>query len=473
MVRGSRMLKVLILGVLLVGLVPAQALAEGPPAFVGTVVESGSGEPLPYVSVALYEGTRQLAESTTDEWGHFSFESYLTDWSTYWVSLWGKSCYVRVSRIGWSNTTSGTKRFVFDYTNGPTVAVFGNWVIARVPPTTPVSPIYGQHRFETAERITQAAYPLGLDDSASHNTAGTVVIASGVSWPDALIAASVAGVAGAPIILTGAVYEPWGYYPYFGRSWYPSIEYDPMEEIRRLQPESAIIVGGESVVPLKAEIDLKTWLGGDDVVRLWGDDRYGTARAAGAWVAANASEPATLALVATGENYADVLASSALIWTGELPVFMSDSAGISQETLDEMTAVGITGVVVVGGVAAVPASVEASLAATFGPLNVTRIGGADRYETSALLTDWAVAEFGLDYAHVALASGNTYADALAGGPLQGRTGSVLMLTRKNSLPAAVKSRIEANASAVEEIRFLGGPAVVAKSVWAEAASAVD
>lgn len=470
MVRISRVIRVVVLGILVLGMFPASAMAEGPPAFIGTVVESGSLDPVPYASVELYEGTRLVAEQTTDEWGAFTFDLYLTDWNTYWNSLWGSTCYVKVSRIGWSSTTSGTRKVNAQY-NSFEPGDFG-WInITRNPAVTPVSPIYGPHRFQTAERITQAAYPLGIDDSTSHITTGTVVIASGVSWPDALLAASVAGVADAPIILTGAVYEPWGYYGY--PSWYPAIEYDPMIEIRRLQPDRAIIVGGESVVPLKAELDLKTWLGGDDVIRLWGDDRYGTAREVGAYVAAHASQPATLALVATGETYADVLASSALIWAGELPVFMVDASGITQDTLDEMTGAGITSAVVVGGTAAIPASTEASLAATFGAPSVTRIGGADRYETSALLTDWAVAQFGLDYAHVALASGNTYADALAGGPLQGRTGSVLMLTRKNSLPAAVKTRLTANASAIEEIRFLGGPNAVAKSVWAEASAAVD
>ena len=469
--RDSRWLKILLLAALIVGVLPAIALAEGPPAFTGTVYDGGYPDPLPYVTVGLYEGTKLLAETTTNEWGEFSFDLYSTDWSTYWQSLWGKTCYVKTSRIGWSPHTSGTRKLSSDY-SAFEPADFGWISMQRMAGVTPVSPIYGQHRFETAERITQAAYPLGLDESASHVTAGTVVIASGISWPDALLAASVAGVADAPIILTGAVYEPWGYYRYPG-FWYGAVEYDPMEEIRRLQPDKAIIIGGESVVPLKAEVDLKTWLGGDDVIRLWGDDRYETASEVGAWVVANASQPATLALVATGETYADVLASSALIWAGKLPVFMVDASGITQETLDAMTDAGITSALVVGGTSAIPASTETSLAATFGDVNVSRIGGADRYETSALLTDWAVADFGLDYSHVALASGNKYADALAGGPLQGRTGSVLMLTRKNALPSAIQDRLEDNAGSIDEIRFLGGPVAIAKSVWAEASAAVD
>lgn len=471
MVRGSRWLKVLVLAALIVGVLPAIALAEGPVAFTGTVYDGAYPDPLPYVTVGLYEGTRLLAETTTNEWGEFSFDLYLTDWSMYWEMLWGKTCYVKLSRIGWAPYTSGPRKLTTNY-SAFEPADFGRINMTRVAGVTPVSPIYGQHRFETAERITQAAYPLGLDEGESHVTAGTVVIASGISWPDALLAASVAGVADAPIILTGAVYEPWGYYRYPGY-WYGALEYDPMEEIRRLQPDKAIIVGGESVVPLKAEIDLKTWLGGDDVIRLWGEDRYATAREAGAWVAANASQPASLAVVATGKEFADVMAASAPIWAGELPVFFADNTGITQETLDEMTGAGITSAVIVGGTEAVAASAEASLTAALGVANVTRIGGADRYETSALLTDWAVSEFGLDYSHVALASGNKYADALSGGPLQGRTGSVLMLTRKNALPSAIKDRLEDNASSVEEIRFLGGPIAVAKSVWAEASAAVD
>ncbi|MDO8987412.1 MAG: hypothetical protein Q7V14_04225, partial [Coriobacteriia bacterium] len=96
MVRISRAIRVLILGVLVFGMFPASALAEGPPALIGTVVESESLDPVPYASVALYEGTRLIAEQTTDEWGAFTFDLYITDWNTYWSSLWGKTCYVKV-----------------------------------------------------------------------------------------------------------------------------------------------------------------------------------------------------------------------------------------------------------------------------------------------------------------------------------------------------------------------------------------
>lgn len=465
------MIRVLILVVLVFGLMPSAAFAEGPPAFMGTVVDGSTGDPLPYASVALYEGSKMLAETTTDEWGGYSFDAYYPGvrwWD--WIVLWGRTCYAKVSRTGWTSATTPAKKMnPYAYTEEYAATDLGVTQLDPVPGMTPLSPIYGANRFETSERITQAAYPLGLDESASHATTGTVVIAAGNSWADALLAASVAGVEGAPIILAGGGYEQWGFYsgPYFG------YDYDPMAEIRRLQPDRAIIVGGERAVPLKAELDLKTWLGGDDVLRLWGDDRYGTAREAGAYVAANASQPATLALVATGDNFADVLASSALIWTGELPVFLAGAEGVSQETLDEMTAAGITGAMVVGGTAAVPASAEASLVATFGDANVSRIGGADRYETSALLADWAQNVYGLDYTHVALASGNSYADALTGGPLQGRSGSVLLLTRKNALPSAVIDRLSDNASVIEEVRVFGGPYAVAKTVWEDVSAAVD
>jgi len=470
-VRGTKMIRVLILAVLILGLMPTQAFAEGPPSFTGTVLDGSTGDPLPYASVALYDGSKMLVETTTDEWGRYSFDSYYPGriwWD--WLSLWGRTCYAEISRIGWTSATTPAKKMnPYSYMDEYTPTDLGVTELDPVPGVTPISPIYGAHRFETADRITQAAYPLGLDESTSHNTTGTVVIAAGGSWADALLAASVAGVEGAPIILAGGGYEPWGYYdtPSF------AYDYDPMVEIRRLQPDRAIIVGGERAVPLRAELDLKTWLGGDDVIRLWGDDRYGTAREAGAYVAANASQPATLALVATGDTFADVLASSALIWTGELPVFLADAEGISQETLDEMTAAGITGAMVVGGTAAVPASAEASLVATFGDVNVSRIGGADRYGTSVLLADWAQDVYGLDYAHVALASGNTYADALTGGPLQGRSGSVLLLTRKNALPPAVTNRLSDNASAIQEVRVLGGPYAIAKTIWEDVSAAVD
>lgn len=470
--HAKRVLRVLFLGALLMGLTPAGiALADGPPAFGGHVVDADSGEPLPYVTVRLFEGETFIAETTTDQWGEYEFDMYQTDYRSYWYGLWDKTCFARISRTGWTSQTTNAGKFDTEtYPFEP--FEFEEARLGRVAGVTPQSPIYELNRYGTALRISQAAYPMGLDHDPGHATAGTVVIAAGESWPDALLAASVAGVEDAPILLAGAGYGPWGYYygydPYW--SWYG---YDPMAEIRRLDPERAIIVGGEDVVPLDAEVNLRIWLGGDDVTRLWGDDREGTARAVGEYVAAHASQPATLAVVATGSNYADVLAASALIWHEQLPLFLTSSGhGIEQATIDQMLDQGVTDVMIVGGEVAVSQGDEITLRSLWGD-SVFRIGGIDRYETSALLAQWAVEERGMDWSHVALASGQRPADALTGGPLQGGTGSVLLLTRHAYISESIADVLEANAADVEEIRFLGGPAAVSKDVWVQARTIVD
>ena len=475
--RRSRVFLVLLFGSFLVALLAATpAFAYGPVAIQGKVVDATTGDPLPYATVTLFdmdplEGhglSDPIASTTTDEWGHYEFDVYLT-YPDSWVFLWNKSCSAYIGRVGWSGENTVTKKVLDVYP--PVIQDFGTTELTREPGVTPQSPIYGANRYDTALRISQAAYPLGLDGVAAHTTAGTVVIAAGESWPDALLAAGVAGVEGAPIILAG-VYDPWGYRLY--SPYWEYYDYDPMVEIRRLQPERAIIVGGEGVVPVQTEVNLKIWLGGDDVTRLWGDDRYGTARAVSEYVMENVSQPATLAVVATGNDFADVLAASAVIWRGELPVYMTSEEGIDQTSLDEMIAGGITDIMIVGGEAAVPADVEADLVAEFGADHVDRLGGANRYETSALVADWGVAEFGMDWSNVAFASGQKFADALTGGPLQGATGSPLLLARYGELPEAPAASLEAHAAEVEEVRFLGGPAVMfPQFVWEPARRIVD
>ncbi len=460
----ARLVRLMLIFVFSLALLPvAPAAAYGPVLFSGSVLDAGSGDPLPYATVRLFTGANLIAETTTDQWGRFSFD-YDSISRVPWERFWQMECFARISRTGWTSATTKTKSMKdWDWDWDSEGLVFGTYELTRQPGVTPLSPIYGENRFETAKRISQAAYPDGLDHSPAHTTVGTVVIASGTSWADALLAASVAGVEDAPIILAGGGYEPWGY-PYYGP--YPWA-YDPMKEIRRLSPDRAIIVGGERAVPLDAEVNLRIWLGGDDVVRLWGDDRYGTARAASTYVMENLSVPTTTAVVATGLNYADVLAASAIIWHEKLPLYLTSASGIDSQAVDEMVGGGITDVVIVGGEAAVPASVEASLAATFGGAHVSRIGGRDRYATSALLAQWAIDEFGMDFEHVALASGQKATDALAGGPLQGGSGSLLLLTRRDGVPPVIAELLADNAAEIEEVRFLGGPRAVYKSVWTQ------
>lgn len=114
-----------------------------------------------------------------------------------------------------------------------------------------------------------------------------------------------------------------------------------------------------------------------------------------------------------------------------------------------------------------PRSVSNSLIlrSTVDTPHVTRIGGWDRYGTSAAVarTGWPGGT------HTAvIASGDTFADALAGGPLAADRGWPLLLVRSNGVPGAT-ARALADLG-VRRVIILGGEAAVGRPVAQDLAS---
>ena len=98
----------------------------------------------------------------------------------------------------------------------------------------------------------------------------------------------------------------------------------------------------------------------------------------------------------------------------------------------------------------------------------SRIGGADRWETSALISKETFAT-GVDVAY--LASGVDYPDALAGGAVACHRGAPVLLTKADSIPAAVAAELDRLNP--KSIVILGGESAVAASLVAVADAYTD
>jgi len=90
--------------------------------------------------------------------------------------------------------------------------------------------------------------------------------------------------------------------------------------------------------------------------------------------------------------------------------------------------------VILGGTASVDESAEASLRSLVP--EVVRVAGADRYATSAIAAQRAVAA-GRRAEAAYIATGSGYADALAAGPAAALSGGVIVLARANCVPPSV------------------------------------
>src|SRR5690606_31330873 len=95
-------------------------------------------------------------------------------------------------------------------------------------------------------------------------------------------------------------------------------------------------------------------------------------------------------------------------------------------------------IVVLGGEGAVSQAVLNGLG-TYTTGAVTRVFGADRYETAARVSATAFAP-GVDVAYVA--SGQNFPDALAGAAVAARDGAPILLVTQNSIPATVRAELD-------------------------------
>jgi glucose/arabinose dehydrogenase len=195
------------------------------------------------------------------------------------------------------------------------------------------------------------------------------------------------------------------------------------------------------------------------VDRLAGGDRYSTAAAISAYAFPSG---APVAYVTTGEDFPDALAGGPAAGLAGGPILLVRRDSVPSATLSELSRLGPTEIVILGGTGVVSSTVEGQLQGLFG--TVTRLAGGDRYSTAAAISAYAFPS-GAPVAYVT--TGEDFPDALAGGPAAGLAGGPILLVRRDSVPSATLS--ELTRLGPTEIVILGGTGVVSTSVQAQLA----
>lgn len=290
----------------------------------------------------------------------------------------------------------------------------------------------GVTRYSTMSRISQEAFPYGSE---------YVIVASGENFPDALAASSLAGALQSPIVLTER----------------NKLSTEARAEIQRLSASTAVIIGGTSAVSQSTENEIRGIVSRNRVVRFGGATRYETAMS----IYRNA--PSTLnvqwgrtAIIATGAKAADALSISPYAYQSSSPLFLSSESGLEAGALDVLSTTNFDSVVLSGGPSAVPDHVQQQLSSM--GLNVKRLGGAHRYETSRLIGQYTVSTLHLAPQAVVFATGSDFPDALAGGVLAGVKGSVLLLVEDGWLDTV--SYAVSGIPNPQYLYVLGGPRAV-------------
>jgi putative cell wall-binding protein len=297
--------------------------------------------------------------------------------------------------------------------------------------------IQGDDRYETSANI---AAQFGAADGA--------ILASGENRHvvDALSASFLAGIRQDPVLLTAS----------------GQLSAEVLAQLNALTSKNVTIVGGEMAVSAAVETQLRN--AGFTVTRLQGDDRYETSEAIIRAGVAEGQE-SRVGILVSGQSPVDALAAGPLAYKNQHPVFLTAGGTIPQATLDAMQAAGTTSVIIVGGTTVVPETVQAQLAAANISV-VTRLGGANRSETSRLVADYLIENAGFSATTFNVASGaNNGVDALSGAALSGRTNTVLLVTNTATDIGSVDEFATARSATLTTTgRIFGGTTVVPEAV---------
>ena len=180
--------------------------------------------------------------------------------------------------------------------------------------------VAGPDRYATAAAVSRDRFPAALG--------GTVVVAAGASWADALAAGPAAAHWGGPLLLTDTDRLP----------------STTAAELERLQPGRIVLVGGTGVASTAVEAALRAHA--SVVQRVAGANRYATAAAVSA-----AAFPggAPSAYVVTGEDFPDGLAAGTVAARRAGVVLPTARAALPAVVAKELTRLRPDLAIVVGG----------------------------------------------------------------------------------------------------------------------------
>lgn len=282
----------------------------------------------------------------------------------------------------------------------------------------------GKNRFEVAVNVSNE----GWVDAAE-----TIVLSNYNAFADALAAAPVAYKENAPILLTAK----------------DSLKTETKNEINRLKPKKAIIVGGPASVGENVVNELRA-MGVLNIERIGGKDRFE--------VSANLAKrlgSTSRAVVADGMKFPDALAIAPYAARNGIPILLATSGSLPNQTRDTLNSLGVKDTIVVGGEASVGTKVFNQLP------NPRRISGKDRYEVAANI----VRDLNLQPNTAFIATGLTFADALTGSVLAAKENAPLLLTNSLHLPETTKTIITEKNITLHKV--LGGTGSVSEQVYQE------
>ena len=291
-----------------------------------------------------------------------------------------------------------------------------------------ITRVFGLDRYETAAAV-----------GAIWQEAGTVFVATGAKFPDALAAGAAASAYGVPVLLV----RP------------DSVPESTRLLLERLAPTTIVLAGGPAAISVAVEDQLRA-LTGATIEREGGLDRYETADllTGDAWDGYVSER----VWVASGRDFADpLIASTAAAVFGDAFVLIDGLRPLPEYTKSRLASLAPSLITVVGAEEAFT-SVALDELTTIATVSIV----SDADVTARSVAVWE----GLDVSEwAALATVSNFPDALSAVPFSAlEPVSPLMLVPPTCVPVEVRS--EMTRLGVSSLAIFGGPAALSENVEA-------
>lgn len=292
-----------------------------------------------------------------------------------------------------------------------------------------VTTVGGIDRYATSAKQALLAFP----------SSDWAIVASGAGYADSIAAAGLAGALDCPIILTAPA----------------SLPSTTLDALKTMGVKNIVLLGSETVASSQVENSLRSLVGSSgSVVRVSGADRYATQMAVYNYGKERGLWTGDTVVAACAEAFPDALSVSPISYVKKAPVIFIGADGYFPKAQEKLLNEGLSAKnFILTGSTVVTSKKAEDFLKTKG--NVVRLGGADRYETSRTISEYAVNKLGFTWDGVAFASGQAPYDALGGGVLQGSCNSVMLLADEGN----PRTSINLPFSSVSSMKFFGSEVI--------------
>lgn len=177
------------------------------------------------------------------------------------------------------------------------------------------------------------------------------------------------------------------------------------------------------------------------VTRYSDGNRYSTAIK----LSKKAYDKSDIAVVASGENFADALSGGALAAIHEAPLLLVSEGSTADDVKAELDRLKVDKLYILGGTKSISNKIEFKLSKNKDDKNreVIRLSGSDRYKTSMEVYKEVTRASGSNEAPV-LVNGKQFADALSAGPIAAKDKRAIVLTDGHNVDSRIDKKSDKN-----------------------------